>query len=130
MPWRWIAAAVAAVLIVVGIFAWRQRAAPVEIRSLTILGLEDRSGDSSQDYFADGLSNALAADLGRFNGLRVIAPTASLAYRGTKKPLPEVGKELNADVLLDGLLSRAGNRVEITTRLVNARSGRDLWSHT
>jgi TolB-like protein/Tfp pilus assembly protein PilF len=129
MPWRWISAAVAAVLIAVGILAWLRRAAPVEIRSLAILGLEDRSGDSSQDYFADGLSNALAADLGRFNGLRVIAPAASLAYRGTKKLLPEVGKELNADVLLDGSLSRAGNRVEITTRLVNARSGRDLWSH-
>jgi TolB-like protein/tRNA A-37 threonylcarbamoyl transferase component Bud32 len=128
MPWRWVAAA-AAVLIAVGIFFWLRRATPVEARSLAILGLEDRSVDSSQDYFADGLSNALAADLGRWNGLRVISPAASLAYRGTKKPLPEVGKELNADVLLDGTVSRAGNRVEITARLVNARSGRDLWSH-
>jgi len=128
-PWRWVVAA-AAVLIAVGIFAWRQRAAPVEIRSLAILGLEDRSSNSIQDYFAAGLSNALAADLGRLNGLRVISPGASLAYRGTKKPLPEIGKELNADVLLDGTLSRTGNRVVIATRLVNARSGRDLWSHT
>jgi len=127
-PWPWVAAA-ATVLIAVGIFFWLRRAAPVEIRSLAILGLENRSGDGSQDYFADGLSNALAADLGRLNGLRVIAPAASLAYRGSKKPLPEIGKELNADVLLEGTVSRAGNRVEITTRLVNARSGRDLWSH-
>jgi TolB-like protein len=127
--WRWAFAAAAAVLIAVGIFTWLQRAAPVEARSLAILGLENRSGEGSQDYFADGLSNALAADLGRLNGLRVISPAASLAYRGTKKPLPEIGKELNAEVLMDGTVSRAGNRVEIATRLVNAHSGRDLWSH-
>ena len=130
-PWRWVAAAAAAVvLIAIGIFAWLRFAAPVEIRSLAILGLENRSGDGSQDYFADGLSNALATDLGRLNGVRVTSPAASLAYRGTKKPLSEIGKELNADVLLDGTVSRTGNRMEIAARLVNARSGRDLWSHT
>jgi TolB-like protein len=128
-PWRWVSAA-AAVLIAIGVFFWLQRAAPVEIHSLAILGLENRSGDASQDYFADGLSNALAADLGRLDGLRVIPPATTLTYRGTKKPLPEIGKELNADVLLDGTVSRAGNRVEIRTRLVNTRGGRDLWSHT
>jgi TolB-like protein len=133
-PWRWVLAA-AAVLIAVGIFAWLlpkwlERAAPVEIHALAILGLVNRSGDASQDYFADGLTNALAADLGRLNGLRVISPAASLSYRGTRKPLPEIGKELNADLLLDGTVSPSGNRVEITTRLVNAHGGRDLWSHT
>jgi TolB-like protein len=128
-PWRWVAAA-AVVLVAVGLFAWRQRAAPVEIHSLAILGLENRSGDASQDYFAEGLTNALAAGLGRLNGLRVIPPAATLTYRGMKKPLEEIGKELNADVLLDGTVSRAGSRVEIKTRLVNARGGHDLWSHT
>src|ERR1700733_3869388 len=106
-----------AALIGVAISAWRQRAPSVEIHSLAILGLENRSGDGSQDYFADGLSNALAADLGRLNGVRVISPAAILAYRGTKKPLPDIAKELNADLLLDGTVSRAGNRAEITTRL-------------
>jgi TolB-like protein len=69
-----------------------ESAAPVEIHSLAILSLENRSGDISQDYFADGLTNALAAGLGRLNGLRVIAPSATLAYRGMKKPLTEIGK--------------------------------------
>jgi TolB-like protein len=129
--WRWVAAAlVAVVMVAAGIFAWRQRTAPVEVHSLAILGLENRSGDASQDYFADGLTTALAAGLGRLNGLRVIPPAATLIYRGTKKPAEEIGKELNADVLLDGTVSRAGNRVEIRTRLVNARSGRELWAHT
>jgi serine/threonine-protein kinase len=128
-PWGWVAAA-AAVLIAVAIFAWRHSVAPVEIHSLAILGLENRSGDASQDYFADGLTNALAAGLGRLNGLRVIPPSATLVYRGTKKPLEEIGKELNADVVLDGTVSRAANRVEIKTRLVNPSSGRNLWSHT
>src|SRR3984957_14452201 len=129
VPWRWIAAA-GVVLIAGGLFAWRQHAAPVEIHSLAILGLENRSGDASQDYFAEGLTDALAAGLGRLNGLRVIPPAATRTYRGTKKPLEEIGKELNADVLLDGTVSRPGNRVEINARLVNSRGGRDLWSHT
>ena len=127
-PWKWVSAA-AVVLIAVGIFVWRQRAAPVEIHSLAILGLENRSGDASQDYFADGLTNAVAAGLGRLNGLRVIPPASTLTYRGMKKPLEEIGKELNADVLLDGTVSRVGSRVEIKTRLVNASGGRVLWSH-
>ena len=120
----------AVALIALAIVAWLQRAAPVEIHSLAILGLENRSGDAGQDYFSDGLTNALAAGLARLNGLRVIPPAATVSYRGMKKPPVEIGKALNADVLLDGSVSRAGNRVEIRTRLVNARSGRDLWSHT
>jgi tetratricopeptide (TPR) repeat protein len=60
----------------------------------------------------------------------VIPPAATLIYRGMKKPPAEIGKELNADVLLVGTVSRAGNRLEIMTRLVNASSGRDLWTHT
>lgn len=127
--WRWISAA-AAILIAIGIFIWLYRAARVEVHSVAILGLENRSGDPSQDYFSDGLTNALAAGLGRLNGLRVIPPSATQIYRGVNKPLEEIGKELNADVLLDGAVSRPGNRVEIKTRLVNARGGRDLWSHT
>ena len=119
------------VLIAVAIFAWRRSAAPVEIHSLAILGLENRSGDASQDYFADGLTNALAAGLGRLNGLRVIPPSASLTYRGTKKPLRRNRKRTKR--------RRAAGRTvfasrpiacEIRTRLVNARGGRDLWSHT
>jgi TolB-like protein len=127
--WPWVSAA-AVVLIAVGIYVWLRPAAPVEIHSLAILGLENRSGDASQDYFAEGLTNALAAALGRLNGLRVIPPAATLSYRGMKKPLAEIAKELNADVLLVGTVSRAANRVEVRTRLVSARGGRDLWTHT
>jgi len=136
-PWARVPAApvflallAAAALISVATFAWLHRAASIEIHSLAILGLENRSGDASQDYFAEGLTNALAAGLGRLNGLRVIPPAATLSYRGAKKPLEEIGKELSADVLLDGTVSRAGNQVEIRTRLVNANSGRELWTHT
>lgn len=126
--WRW-ALGAAVILIAVGIVAWLRPIAPVEIHSIAILGLENKSGDVGQDYFADGLTNALAAGLGRLNGLRVIPPAATLTYRG-KKPLIDIGKELNADVLLDGTVSRVGNRLEVRTRLVNASTGRDLWTHT
>jgi TolB-like protein len=132
-PRRWISAAsvafAAVILIAVAILAWRQFAKPAEIHSLAILGLENRTGDTSQDYFADGLSNALAAGLARLNGLRVIPPAATLIYRGTKKTLEEIGKELNADVILDGTVLRADNRLKITARLANAHGGRDLWTH-
>ncbi len=97
-------------------FAWLHRTGFVEIHSLAILGLENRSGDASQDYFSDGLTNALAAGLGRLNGLRVIAPAATLLYRGMKKPLMEIGEELHADVLLDGTIS--------PERAIACRSGR------
>jgi len=107
-----------------------QLRAPAAIHSLAILGLENRSGDTSQDYFADGLTNALAAGLARLNGVRVIPPAATQIYRGVKKPLAEIGKELDADVLLDGMVGRAGSRMEISTRLVSSRGGRDLWRHT
>ena len=98
-------------------------------KSTAILGLENRSGDGSQDYFADGFSNRARGRSGRLNDWCVISPGASLSYRGTKKLLPEIGKELNADVLLDGTVSRAGNRAQITARLVNARSGRSVEPH-
>ena len=124
------AAALAIGVAVVAIVVWLLHAAPVAIHSLAILGLENRSGDASQDYFADGLTNALAAGLGRLNGLRVIPPAATMAYRGLKKPLVEIGRELNADVLFDGTVARLGNRMEIRTRIVDAHGGRDLWSHT
>jgi TolB-like protein/predicted Ser/Thr protein kinase len=137
-PHRWamgsaasaILGACAVALIGVAMWAWLHRAAPVAIHSLAILALENRSGDASQDYFADGLTNSLAAGLGRLNGLRVIPPASTQTYRGMKKPLPEIGKELNADVLLDGTVSQTGNRLQIRMRLVSASSGSDLWSHT
>jgi len=127
---RWTLGIAAAVLAALATVAWMQFAPSAAIHSLAILGLENLSGDPSQDYFADGLTNALAAGLGRLNGLRVIPPAATQIYRGMKKPLAEIGQELNADVLLEGLVARAGSRVEISTRLVNSRGGRDLWQHT
>jgi TolB-like protein/TPR repeat protein len=120
----------AVALSAVTMLLWREFAGPAAIHSMAILGLENRSGDSSQDYFADGLTNALAAGLGRLNGLRVIPPAATVNYRGAKKPMEEIGKELNVDVMLDGTVARGDNRVKITTRLVSARGGRDLWTHT
>jgi TolB-like protein len=123
------ACGVAALLGVAG-FTWMHRPAPSAIHSLAILGLENRSGDAGQDYFADGLTNSLAAGLARLNGLRVIPPASTQTYRGMKKPLTEIGKELNVDVLLDGTVSQTGNRLEIRIRLVNTSSGRDRWTHT
>ncbi len=132
-PRKWVSAAVMALaiaVIAIAIFAWRQFAKPAEIHSMAILGLENRTGDTSQDYFADGLTNALSAGLARLNGLQVIPPAATLIYRGTKKTLEEIGRELGVDVLLDGTVARTNNRFEIRTRLVNPRGGRDLWTHT
>jgi TolB-like protein len=123
------AAAVSVAAVAIGVL-WIARGAPAEIHSLAILGFENRSGDTNQDYFADGLTSALAAGLARLNGLRVIPPAATLIYRGVKKPLEEIGKEMDADVLFDGVVSRAGNRFEIKTRLVDGRRGRDLWNRT
>jgi TolB-like protein len=130
-PRRLVAGIAVATLAAVGVgIVLLQRATSANIHSLAILGFENRSGDSNQDYFADGLTNALAAGLARLNGLRVIPPAATVMYKGVTKSLEEIGKELDADALFDGSVSRTGNRIQIKTRLVDGRRGRDLWSRT
>jgi len=100
--------------------------APIE--SLAVLPLENRSGDPGQEYFADGMTDALIADLGRIGSLKVISRTSAMQFKGVKKPLPEIGRELGVDAVVEGSVFRSGNRVRVTAQLIHATSDRLLWS--
>src|SRR6266851_3767908 len=103
---------------------------PLKIRSLAVLPLENLSGDSAQDYFVDGMTEELITDLGKIAGLRVISRTSSMHYKGTRKTLPEIARELNVDAVIEGAVLRSGDHVRITTQLVEAASDRHLWAES
>lgn len=100
------------------------------IRSLAVLPLENVSGDSSQDYFADGMTDAMITDLGKLGGLRVISRTSAMQYKGVHKPLPQIARELSVDAVIEGTVLRSGDRVRITAQLVDARADRHLWAQS
>jgi len=101
-----------------------------EIRSIAVLPLENVSGDPGQNYFADGMTDELIADLGQVSALRVISRTSAMSYKGTHKRLPEIARELAVEGVVEGSVLREGNQVRITAQLIDARTDRDLWAHT
>src|SRR6202453_5097447 len=105
-------------------------AAQSGIRSIAILPLKNLSGDPAQEYFADGMTEELINDLGQVSTLRVISLTSSMSYKGTHKKLPEIARELAVDGVVEGGVLRAGNQVQISAQLIDARSDRPIWSRT
>ncbi len=102
--------------------------APSAIKSIAVLPLENLSGDSAQDYFADGMTDALITNLSKFGALRVISRTSSMPYKGAQKSLPEIAQELDVDAVVEGTVARAGNRVRINAQLVDAHRDQHLWA--
>ena len=100
----------------------------VGIKSLAVLPLQNLSRDPEQEYFADGMTVELITDLAQIRSLRVISRTSIMGYKGTTKPLPQIGRELGVDGILEGSVQRAGNRVKITAQLIEAKSDRHLWA--
>jgi serine/threonine protein kinase/tetratricopeptide (TPR) repeat protein len=98
------------------------------IQSLAVLPLKNYSGDASQDYFADGMTDALIANLAQIRALKVISRTSVTQYKETKKPIPEIAKELGVEGIVEGSVMRSGSRVRITAQLIDARLDRHLWA--
>ena len=125
VSWRWpVVAAIAAVLIVglVYLLVWRRAPAvqPDQIKSLAVLPLENLSGDPAQEYFADGMTEALISNLSQVRALRVISRTSVMRFKGSRKPLAEIARELNVEAVIEGSVQRDGGRVKITARLIRA----------
>ena len=99
-----------------------------QITSLAVLPLENVSGDSGQDYFADGMTDTLITNLAGLRSVRVISRTSAMHYKGSHQSLPEIAQELNVDAVVEGTVSKAGDRVRINAKLVDARSDRHLWA--
>src|SRR5579864_4614130 len=98
--------------------------------SLVVLPLENLSGDKDQDYFADGMTDELIANLAKIRSLHVISRSTAMAYKGTRKPLSEIARELNVDAVVEGTVMRVGNRVRITAELVQVSTDHHLWADT
>jgi TolB-like protein/DNA-binding winged helix-turn-helix (wHTH) protein/Tfp pilus assembly protein PilF len=118
-------------LSILSVWLFRSRA-PVRagIRSLAVLPLENLSGDASQNYFADGMTDELITDLAQISALRVISRTSVMAYKGARKPLPQIAHELNVDAVVEGTVLRSGDQVRITAQLIEAPTDKHLWSQS
>jgi TolB-like protein/class 3 adenylate cyclase/Tfp pilus assembly protein PilF len=129
-PLRSVAAGLALVaLVALAWWVWsRAGATPEPIRSLVVLPLENLSGDPEQEYFADGMTEALIAELGTLGELRLISRTSAMRYKHTEKSLPEIAAELGVDAVVEGSILRAGDRVRITAQLIHAPADRHLWA--
>ena len=100
------------------------------IESLAVLPLENMSRDPDQEYFADGMTEALTTDLAHISALRVISRTSVMHYKGTGKTVPEIARELHVDAVVEGSVVKAGNRVRITAQLIEASTDRHLWAES
>jgi adenylate cyclase len=121
-------AVLVAIVLAIGWWVARPFAELPPIRSIAVLPLENLSGDPEQEYFADGMTEALIGDLATIGSLRVISRTSVMQYKGERKPLPEIAEELDVDAVVEGTVMRAGGRVRITAQLIDARDDRHLWS--
>jgi serine/threonine-protein kinase len=101
---------------------------PQRIQSLAVLPLENFSGDASQDYFADGMSDAIITNLSQIHSLRVISRTSVMQYKGTHKPIPQVARELHVDAVVEGSVLRSKGRVRISAELIQAANEQNLWA--
>ena len=109
------------------------KAAAPRIESLAVLPLTNLSGDPAQDYFADGMTEALIAELSKIGGLKkVVSRTSAMQYKGegAKKPLRQIANELGVEGLVEGSVLREGNQVRITIQLIHGSSDRHLWAQT
>ena len=116
---------------IAGLMIWKSLSktrSSLKIRSLAVLPLENLSGDPSQDYFADGMTDELITDLAKIGALRVISRTSVLMYKRTHKLLPEIAHDLNVDAVVEGSVVRSGDRVRITVQLIRAAADEHLWA--
>ena len=112
----------------VWLLASRHRSAP--IRSLAVLPLDNLSGDPSQEYFADGMTDELITELARIPNLRVVSRTSVMADKGSRRPLPDIARQLDVDAIVEGSIVRSGDRIRITAQLIDARTDRHLWAQS
>ncbi len=132
--WLGLALILVAITAAAFVYFWRVRATPSASRptitSLAVLPLENLSGDAAEEYFADGMTEALINDLAQIRALKVISRTSVMRYKRASKSLPEIARELNVDGVIEGSVQRSGGRVRVTAQLIYAASDTHLWSRS
>jgi TolB-like protein len=111
-----------------GVHLWRNSPERSQIRSIAVLPLVNLSGDPSQEYFADGMTEGLTRDLAQISSLRVISPTSAETFKGTKEPLSQIATQLAVDGIVEGSIERQGNRTRITIQLYDVKADRQVWT--
>jgi TolB-like protein/DNA-binding winged helix-turn-helix (wHTH) protein/Tfp pilus assembly protein PilF len=134
--WKLLALAMVLLLsMFVGWMLLRRSGSPISIsssspvRSLAVLPLENLSSNS-EDYFADGMTDELITDLAQISALRVISRTSIMPYKGVRKPLSQIARELNVDAVVEGTVMRSGKQVRITAQLIRAPADKHLWAQS
>jgi TolB-like protein/DNA-binding winged helix-turn-helix (wHTH) protein/Flp pilus assembly protein TadD len=120
-------------LVLAALAAWALYPSPHDerpIRSLAVLPLENLSGDPAQEYFADGMTEELITDLGQIGTLRVISRTSAMMYKGARKPVAEIGRQLDVDAVIEGSVMRSGERVRITAQLIDVAADKHMWAQS
>ena len=117
--------------------AWRDdgspqqpQPAPTAAKSIVVLPLENVSGDPEQEYFADGMTDALISSLGKITALKVISRTSAMRYKGSDKPLPQIAGELNVGHVVEGSVLQIEGQVRITAQLADAANDQQVWSNS
>lgn len=123
---------VAVCLSILAFTTWRMAAHshPAPIRSLAVLPLDNLSGDPSQEYFADGMTDELTTEIARIPNLRIVSRTSVMAYSDLHHPIPEIARQLGVDAIVKGSIVRSGDRIRITAQLIDARTDRYLWAQS
>ncbi|MFQ5777047.1 MAG: protein kinase [Terriglobia bacterium] len=121
-------------ILVMNVGGWRERLlggsiSPRPIESVAILPLDNLMNDSEQDYFVDGMTEAVITELSRIGALKVISRTSVMRYKGTDKSLPEIAADLGVDAIVEGSVLRSGDRVRITAQLIRAATDEHLWAN-
>jgi len=104
--------------------------AAATIQSLAVLPLENLSGDKDEEYFADGMTDALTTDLAQVSSLRVISRTSAMHFKDSRETLPQIGRDLHVDAVVEGAVTRGKNRVRVTAQLIEASTDHHLWART
>jgi TolB-like protein/DNA-binding winged helix-turn-helix (wHTH) protein/Flp pilus assembly protein TadD len=133
----WIAGLAALAIVLLVIAGWnagwwgqrlRQEAGAAHIQSVAVLPLDNLSGNPAEEYFADGMTDELITELAKIGSLRVISRTSVMHYRGTKKTLPQIGRELNVNAVVEGSVMRSGDHVRINAQLILVATDHHLWA--
>jgi TolB-like protein/DNA-binding winged helix-turn-helix (wHTH) protein/Flp pilus assembly protein TadD len=130
----WAMAGAALLLITAGMVIWirstSNHSSLPSIRSLAVLPLENLSGDASQDYFSDGMTDELITQLAQVPDLRVISRSSMMTYKQSHKPLAEIARELNVQAIVEGSVLRSGDHVRITAQLIRLPADEHIWAHS
>ena len=131
--WLWLAVPAVVILLGLGLLlGFRSQVAksnqPPLLTSLAVLPLENLTGDESREYLSDGLTDAIITQLAQVHGLRVISRTSTVHYKGTRKALREIARELHVDAIVEGTVTGSKDKMKVTVQLIYAPSDTHLWA--